>query len=139
MIHWRTIREEGEVLGIYRTLPLSKGFRLRIDATWFERDGEAEIAMMAYRGRFKDADAGDKEGQATGPGGLEVFGKAMNLLIEAETEVTRRYGSGTRIVIVAATERLHKIYAARLSRLGYHEFRHPDYSSLTWPALIKEV
>ena len=134
MTRWHKLREEGEVLGIYRTLLLEKNYKLRMDVTWFPAFGDAEIAILAYKGRFEDIDLIEKEGQATGPGGVEVFGKALDLLTEAEQEIIRRYDD-PRIVIHAASEKLYRIYAARLIPRGYTT--DGEVYDDPWPSLVK--
>lgn len=61
-----------------------------------------------------------KAGRAIGPGGLEVWGYAGEMLRRAEAAILRQDSLETPIIGVgAATETLHKIYGKVLPRFGY--------------------
>jgi len=138
MRRWRTLREAGEVVGMYRTRPLSKGYRLRMDVTSFPLLGEAEIGIEAYRGRHTEEGYIKGRGTATGPGGVEAFVVAREMLDEAEEEIRKRWPEIDLLILHAETEQLHRIYS-RLTRDGQWGYDGNIYPDDKWPSITKEV
>ena len=120
----RTEHPEG-IDGFYVTVPLKNGYRLRMDVElwgpgytyWYD----ADVSIMAYRGRFNLSRALEKEGTPTGPGGLEVVYPALMMLDAAEIEARRRWPDvPLRMRVDAANETLYRVYQRFLAPRGYH-------------------
>ena len=120
----RTENPEG-VDGVYVTVPLKNGYRLRMDVDlWIPEVTDrydVDVSIMAYRGRFSLSRALEKEGTPTGPGGLEVVYPALSMLDAAETEARRRWpDTRLRMRVDAANETLYRLYRRFLAPRGYH-------------------
>lgn len=110
--------------GFYATVPLSKGYRLRMDFELCEPyDGNrwpVVVAMFAYQGRYSLRRACESDGLATGPGGLAVVGVALDLLERAEAEACRRWPDRKlRMELAGANETLYRLYRRVLIPRGY--------------------
>ena len=122
---FRTRPDSYGIDGFYCTVPLSRGYRLRMDLYLFEPDWlggryEVDVALMAYPGRYSLSRAMDKEGTATGPGGVEVVYPALEILEAAGAEALKRWGHyWLRLRVDAANETLYRVYKRFLTPRGF--------------------
>jgi hypothetical protein len=125
--------------GIYRVKEFPGGIKARMEFLYDDYNREVDVALGCYRGRFSNNKVIKSEGTATGPGGLEVYTFAIETLLAAETELTRRYGTGILMWIGAANETLYRVYSSRLKRHGYAPFEEFNNSTYGTPYLTKEI
>lgn len=107
---------------IYRDARLSNGQKLRLGFSWDMDLGYpwVEVHMCAYRGLFWSRWAFRKQGQAVGPGGVEVWDHLREMFLEGEKELLLRFPSGAvTLAVYAASDRLFKIYRRLLEPHGY--------------------
>lgn len=114
--------------GWYAKTPLSNGSTLMFSACDFDGDEVYDLEMVVMEDATLDhtdvSEGGDfdriwaKEGQPVGPGGAEVFGMMPGLMAHMEYLI-RKEGGDPIFRIGPATERLMKLYAHLLPRLGY--------------------
>lgn len=129
----------GKYRGIYRTKNYPGGMKARMEFEYDDDDHTVDVALGCYRGLFNAKRVVKTEGQAVGPGGLEVYPFAIETLLAAEPELTRRYGSGIVVFVGAATPRLFKIYASRLKAHGYDYDPGYENDHYGTPYLTKEI
>jgi len=80
----------------------------------------ASPSLLVYRGNKRKA--WKKEGKATGPGGVEAFSVAIEMMKRAQVDLAylfRKSKNPVYIEVTGATPELFKIYRARLKRIGF--------------------
>ena len=105
--------------GFYVQEPLSNGGYLYVEV-YNNSVGVYNLAMIADKSGLVGDDLAsseewDREGQPTGPGGTEVFGKMPEILESLENAVP----PGSVICVGAVTRKLFRIYERFLTRRGY--------------------
>ena len=97
------------------TVPLSKGYTLRIALDYY--DGVVSLGMIAYWGEWH-LSLWNREGEARGPGGLEVY-RAMSDRFEEIVETAfRSFPKAREVIFGHGSDRLYEAYRAFLYRKG---------------------
>ena len=96
--------------------------RFSFDAYVYPRVTEivASPSLLVYRGSKRKV--WKKEGKATGPGGVEAFSVAIEMMKRAQVDVASMFcksGNPVYIEVTGATPELFKIYRSRLKRIGF--------------------
>lgn len=103
--------------------------RFSFDAYVYPRVTEivASPSLLVYRGNKRKA--WKKEGKATGPGGVEAFSVAIEMMKRAQVDLAylfRKSKNPVYIEVTGATPELFKIYRARLKRIGFIDAGYRD-------------
>lgn len=109
--------------------------RFSFDAYVYPRVTEivASPSLLVYRGSKRKV--WKKEGKATGPGGVEAFSVAIEMMKRAQVDVASMFcksGNPVYIEVTGATPELFKIYRSRLKRIGFVDNSY-EYDRVHYP------